>query len=64
MHALALRQDYFYGSSLFSGGTYEAAVKLQDRNRILFRYHDRDAYKVSERGYEMTLSKASIYYVT
>lgn len=53
----------FNGSSLFSGGTYEAAVKPQDRNRIPFRFYDRDAYKISERGYEMTLSKASIYYV-
>lgn len=54
----------FNGSGLYNGGCYEAAVKPQDRNRIMpFRFYERDRYNVSERGYNMSLAKASKYYV-
>lgn len=57
-------KSVFTGSCLYEGVTYEAAVKPQDRGRGMpYRYYERDAFKVSERGYEMIISKASIQYV-
>ena len=54
----------FNGSSLYNAEIYESAIKPQDRGRVMpYRYYEKDAYKVSERGYEMTISKASAYYV-
>ncbi len=54
----------FNGSSLYNVKTFESAIKPQDRGRGMpYRYYERDAYKVSERGYEIIISKASIHYV-
>ena len=51
----------FNGSSLYNAEIYESAIKPQDRGRVMpYRYYEKDAYKVSERGYEMTISKAII----
>lgn len=54
----------FNGSSLYNAETCESAIKPQDRGRGMpYRYYERNIYNVSERGYEMIISRASIYYV-
>lgn len=55
---------FFNGSCLYNKKGYEVAVKPQDRNRVLpFRFYERELYNVSERNYEMSISKASSHYI-
>lgn len=55
---------FLNGSCLYNKKRYEVAVKPQDRNRGLpFRFYERELYNVSERNYEMSISKASLYYI-
>ncbi len=55
---------FFNGSCLHNKKSYEVAVKPQDRNRGLpYRYYEREIYSISEHNYEMSISKASTYYI-
>lgn len=55
---------FFNGSCFYDKKRYEVAVKPQDRNRGMpYRYYEREIYNVLERNYEMSVSKASSYYI-
>lgn len=54
----------FNGSSLCDAQIFESAIKPLDRSRAMpYRYYERDVFKVSERGYELMISKVSTNYV-
>lgn len=54
----------FNGNSLFDIGSYEIAIKPVDRYRgFPYRFYERELYKIAERGYEISISGASPYYI-